>query len=82
MIFNGSGGLEAFREVPGGRGYILTKFGPKRTHLTWFMLDSMIFVHLSFVFVRYSFIHLCQRHTGCVGVVYMCVRHAEIVLQH
>ena len=33
ILLGGLGGPEGFQGVPGGRGYILTKFGLKRRHL-------------------------------------------------
>ena len=41
-------GLEAFRGVPGGRGYIVTKFQPKRRHLDLFHARFHDFAQFSY----------------------------------
>ena len=45
-IFGGSGGPEGFQGVPGARGYVLTKFGLKQTHLTLVHTRFHVFLHI------------------------------------
>ena len=48
--------------------------GSKGGTWTWFIPDFMIYAHFCVVFLCYSPIHLCERHTGCVAGLYICVR--------
>ena len=77
MIFVGFKSPEGFRGVGGGRGYILTEFGPKRTHQT--LVHTIFHDSYSFfdVFCCSNLIYLCQRDTGCVGALYICVIDTE-----
>ena len=71
----------AFQGVPGGRGYILTKFGLKRRHLDLVHARFHDFWLFSPCFLCHSPRNLCERHTGCVAALYICVRKTQAVLQ-
>ena len=70
----GFGGVEAFQRVPGGCGYVLTKFGLKQTHLTLALGQIRDFVH----FVVFSCIttlrmYFCAKETHAALHPYICV---------
>ena len=81
VCFSGAGG---FQGVPGGCGYVLTKFGPEPTHLDLVHTRVDVSLNFSAAFLRYSLIYQCQRHTGCVGsLYYICVQdtYTQAVLE-